>query len=271
MPASSADHAVRRSGLSQPIRARSGDSRTMPFGEYSMTGTYQFAEKTVRIDSIYEGIHAYCRDYAVPGPSGGEDIAVTISQADLDHERSRAGGSWSDGYLELLAVYRRIAEKMPAYDTVLMHGSAVAVDGCAYLFIAPSGTGKSTHARLWREAFGERAVMVNDDKPLVKITSSAATVFGTPWNGKHRLGSNISAPLKAVCILERAQTNRIRKIDPYEAYPVLLQQTYRPADPLMLKKTLSLIDRLSETAGLYRLGCNMEREAALVSYDGMRD
>lgn len=239
---------------------------------------YKIADKLILIDSLYERVHEYCKDYRVP--QDHPDITVTMTQADIDYERERnartsllerrRSRNSSDEYLEELAVYRKIAEKMPDYDTFLFHGSCVAVDNEGYLFAAPSGTGKSTHTRLWREYFGERAVMVNDDKPLIRVNDSGVTVFGTPYNGKHRLGSNISVPLKAVCILTRDETNHIEKITKQQAYATLLQQTYRPADPLQLAKTMSLLDKFSDRVKLYLLGCNMDREAARISYEGMK-
>ena len=156
------------------------------------------------------------------------------------------------------------------YDTFLFHGSCVAVDGLGYLFTAKSGTGKSTHTWLWREYLGDRAVMVNDDKPLIRADGKSIAVFGTPYNGKHRLGENISVPLKAVCILERSKENHIEKISRGQAYAMLLQQTYRPADPLLMKKTLTLIDRLAGRVKLYKLSCNMDIEAAKVAYESMK-
>jgi hypothetical protein len=206
------------------------------------------------------------RDYRCGDPA---DILAAVTQADIDHERSRSSISGcSDAYLETLAVYRKIAEKMPAFDVFLFHASAVAVDGAAYLFAAPSGTGKSTHVRLWRELLGSRAVMVNDDKPLIRVQSDGtAIVYGTPWNGKHRLSSNISVPLRALCLLERAAENSIREITRAEALPMLVQQTYRPADPAALAKTLTLITRLN--VKFYRLCCNMEPQAAELSYRAM--
>ena len=177
---------------------------------------------------------------------------------------------FSDGYLEMLAVYRKIAEKMPEYDTILFHGSCVAVGGIGYLFTAKSGTGKSTHTRLWRELLGERAVMVNDDKPLIRISDSGAVIYGTPWDGKHRLSTNIAASLKALCVLERAEQNTIRQIMAGEAYPILLQQVFRPIDSTAMSKTLTLIDRLAASVSLWRLGCNIEIEAARVAYDAMK-
>ena len=158
---------------------------------------------------------------------------------------------------------------MPEYDTFLFHGSAVAADGAAYIFTAKSGTGKSTHAALWREMLGERAVMVNDDKPLLRVhLDGTATVYGTPWDGKHHLSHN-AVPVRAICILERAHENRIRRITKAEALPMLIQQAYRPADPAALQKTLMLLDRLN--VKLFRLGCNMDLSAARLSYNAMKE
>ena len=235
--------------------------------ESEMTDTYRFAERCVQITGIVPEVHSLCSSYASGGPA---DFSVGITQADIERERSLSDHpASSDRYLEILAVYRKIAEKMPGFDTVLFHGSAIAVDGQAYIFTAKSGTGKSTHARLWRELLGERAVMVNDDKPLIRIPEDGSSiVYGTPWDGKHHLSTNIGVPVKAVCILEQAAENRIREITKAEALPTLLQQVYRPADVLSMKKTLDLIERWQP--GLYRLSCNMEISAAELSYNAMR-
>ena len=242
------------------------------------TGRYKIADKVVRTVSAYEEAHAVCGAYRTGEPA---DYTVTVTREDIEYERGmiarecafegKPAEIYSDGTLEATAVYRKIAEKMIDFETVLIHGSAVALDGEGYLFTAKSGTGKSTHTRLWREYFGSRAVMVNDDKPLVKCTPNGVTVYGTPYSGKEGLGSNIAVPLKAVCILTRAENNSICRISAKDAYPTLVQQVYRPSDPAKLKKTLSLIDTLSETVGLYRLGCNTDISAAKVAYEGMRD
>jgi hypothetical protein len=242
-----------------------------------MERTYRIAEHTILIRTLYERMHLEAAAFAA---SGCPDFTVTITQADIDAERTqsartdeiegRANHMYADAYLETLAVYRKIAEYLPKDGTVLFHGSAIAVDGEAYLFAAKSGTGKSTHARLWRELLGDRAVMINDDKPLLHIAPEGATVFGTPWNGKHRLGINGSAPLKTICFLERGEQNRIVRIEPKAAYPMLLQQTYRPASLESLKQTLTLLDTLMQTVAFYRLACNMKPEAAKVSYEAMK-
>ena len=238
---------------------------------------YKIADKTVEVTSIYNEVHEYCADYLTDAPA---DYSVTTTQADVDFERDKSAREdevegiptrqFSDSYLEELAVYRKIAEKMIDYDTILFHGSVIAVDGIGYLFTAKSGTGKSTHTRLWREYFGERAVMVNDDKPLLKITDNGVIAYGTPYNGKHRLGTNISVPLKAICILTRSAENCIEAITREQAYTMLLQQVYRPADMLKMAKTLELVDRLADSVKLYQLGCNMDISAAKIAYEGMQ-
>ena len=242
-----------------------------------MESTYRIAELKIRIVSIHENVHRLCEDYR--SEDGAFDFAVETTEEDISFERLRSARqderegkpvrAFSDGYLETLAVYRKVAERAPLYDTFLMHGSCVAVAGEAYLFTAKSGTGKSTHVRLWREVLGDRAIMVNDDKPLIRITDSGPVVYGTPWDGKHRLSNNIAVPLKAICLLERAEENSIRPIDPGEAYPMLFQQIYRPIDPASMHKTLELTEKLAGQAGLWRLGCTISQDAARLAFAAM--
>ena len=242
-----------------------------------MTDIYRLADQMIWITSLFGEVHELCAEYRIE--AGETDFSVSTAPADIAFEKEKSAReaavagypvpSYTDAYLETLAVYRKIAERMPFYDTVLFHGSCVAVNGEGYLFTAKSGTGKSTHTRLWRKLLGEKAVMVNDDKPLIRINpDGSAVIYGTPWNGKHRLGSNISVPLKAICLLERSEENRIEEVSKMEVYPRLLQQVYRPADRQAMQKTLELIDRLQ--LRFYRLGCNMDLGAAKLSYETMR-
>ena len=233
-----------------------------------MTNTYRFADINIQITSVYPGIHSFCSGYESSGPAS---FAITTIQADIDNERQHADHpSFPAPYLESLAVYRKIAERIPDYDAFLFHGSTIAVEGAAFVFTAKSGTGKSTHTRLWRELLGEQAIMINDDKPLIRLQpDGTAMVYGTPWNGKHHLSRNISAPVRAICILEQSQENHIREIAKLEAMPMLMQQAYRPADASALQKTLALLDRLN--ARFYRLGCNMDISAAEMSYHTMKE
>ncbi len=237
---------------------------------------YRMAERNIGVEALYSRVHARCAAYET---DGAPDFIVQIDQADVDRERELSAAedrregqpvrTWSDEYLEELAVYRRIAERMPVYDTFLFHGSAVSVDGRGYLFTAKSGTGKSTHARLWQRLLGDRFVYVNDDKPLIRITPEAALVYGTPYDGKHQLSSNLSVPLAAVCFLRRGTENVIGQIGVRAAFPQLLQQVYSPRDPAAMARTVSLLQALTQRVKFYELSCNMDPEAARVAFEGM--
>lgn len=262
--------------------------------------TIRLAGQLFTICPVCDYIREYCKDYIVADVTGQSGIAdgdteytssgvgdittesvtrIRITQSDIDFEREKSAREdikegipirqFSDAYLETLAVYRKIADHLLSCDTLLFHGSVIAVDGIGYLFTAKSGTGKSTHTRLWREYFGERAVMVNDDKPLLRITDSGVTAYGTPWDGKHRLSTNTAVPLKDICILTRDNTNHIEQAEPHAVYPLIVQQTNRSLSADGMKQTLSLIDRMLNVVPVYRLGCNMDIEAARVAYDGM--
>lgn len=238
----------------------------------------QLADKKILIEPRFGQIQDYCKKYIVRDVDN-VDLMVQVNPEDIQYERicSKAESvkrgnfalDYPDSYLESLAIYRKIAEWMPLCGTILFHGSVVAVDGKAYLFTAPSGTGKSTHSRLWREYFGERAVMVNDDKPLLKITRDAVYACGTPWDGKHHLNTNIMVPLEAIYILKQAKENKREKIVPQQAYPMLFQQCYRPKSVEAMTKTLIMMDRLMEKVSVYRLECNVSKEAVMVAYEGI--
>ena len=266
--------------------------------------TIRLAGQLFTICPVCDYIREYCKDYIVADDkraaatetggtvsesTPGNSVAcatespvyfsIVTTQSDIDFEREKSAREdikegipirhFSDAYLETLAVYRKIADHILSCDTLLFHGSVIAVDGEGYLFTAKSGTGKSTHTRLWREYFGERAVMVNDDKPLLHITDSGVTAYGTPWDGKHRLSTNTAVPLKGICILTRDTTNHIEQAEPHATYPMIVQQTNRSLSADGMKQTLSLIDRMLNVMPVYRLGCNMDIEAARVAYEGM--
>lgn len=237
----------------------------------------RLADKNIAATVSYESTVRFCRDYLSEFASA--DAVISVEPEDIVRERTLAqkqaeldgvADDYTDAYLETLALYRKIALELIKYGVILFHGSAVALDGECYLFTAKSGTGKSTHTRLWREAFGERAVMVNDDKPLIALSDGGAIVYGTPWCGKHRLGNNISAPLKALCILERAEENVITDVSGRAAFPEIFVQTYRAPDPVFMQKTMQLVDKLLTLTPVYRLGCNMEKDAPIVSYNKMK-
>ncbi len=163
--------------------------------------------------------------------------------------------------------YRQLLQ----FDGMLLHASAVMMDGRAYLFSAPSGTGKSTHTRLWQQTFGkDRAQILNDDKPALRLEDGVWYAYGTPWSGKHDISINIRVPVAGIAMIERSGTNRIEPFGGREAVFAILEQTVRPRDAAARIKLLELMDQLLTQVPVWKLHCNMDPEAAVIAYTAMK-
>ena len=216
----------------------------------------------------YEYTKKLCKNYLYDGNEQAEFTAI-VTLADIAEEKKKAP-EFPDAYLESLALFRKLCNYTLSYkDGIIFHSSAVMVDGMAYLFTAPSGTGKSTHVRLWREMLGDRAVMINDDKPIIRYVDGDFYVYGTPWNGKHGLDTNTRAKIKAICKIYQAKENSIVKADSSEMLITILNQTLRPNELDKIDKLFGLIDKMLKKIDLYNLGCNISKEAAELSFKTM--
>ena len=237
-----------------------------------MEFTVCLAGINVAIESLFDEVYDFCHDYLTDAPA---DISVAITSEDIFNEKirnireSQIEGipvvEYPDSYLETLAVYRKIVTKMLDFDTFLMHGAVVAVGDKAWLFTAPSGTGKTTHINLWLNNISGSYV-VNGDKPLIHIGDDC-TVYGTPWAGKEGMNRNTGVKLCGIVVLNRGAENHIEKVPMTQILPVLIQQSYRPKERVELEKTLSIISRMGKKIPMYQLYCNMNPDAAFTAYN----
>lgn len=238
--------------------------------------TMRIAGHTARVRSLFESTPQYFKPYLT---EEAPQFFFTVTREDIAfedrflYEEALEEGfrvrKFPDPFLERAAIQRKFAEALFDLDILLFHGSTVAVDGCAYLFTARSGTGKSTHTRLWREVFGDRAVMVNDDKPFLKFTLEGVLACGSPWSGKHGLDSNITVPLRGICILERGTENRIRPAKAEAVLPMLRKQANLPLDEGKLPRLEQLVQTLSRTVPLWQMECTKDPAAAQIAFDAM--
>ena len=111
--------------------------------------------------------------------------------------------------------------------------------------------------------------MINDDKPIIRYIDGEFYVYGTPWNGKHRLDNNVRAPIKAICKIYQSKENVIEKASVKEMLFTVFNQTIRPTDEADMDKLFDIIDKMLKQTPLYKLGCNVSREAAETSYKAM--
>lgn len=239
--------------------------------------TMEVAGLVVSVEPMFQSTREYCRPYLTEKePQFFVHITpedLVYEQLLLEREAVEEGlkiRKFKEPFLERSTIQRRVADFLVSRDTLMLHGSTVSVDGNAYLFTAPCGTGKSTHTRLWRELFGDRAVMVNDDKPFLQITPDAVLAYGSPWSGKHGLATNICVPLKGICSLRRGKENQIRPGNWNELMELLCKQVHIPEDPALAEKTLELLDSLMQMVPLWEMECNKEPEAALIAYSAMK-
>lgn len=152
---------------------------------------------------------------------------------------------------------------------MMLHSSAVELDGRAYLFSGPSGMGKSTHARLWKSLF-ENAKVLNDDKPALREVDGVWYAYGTPWCGKDGININMKAEIAGICFLKRGDKNAIRRIPKIEAVSAILSQTianFAISEPI--HALMGVIERLVDKIPIYELICKAEPEAAELSYETM--
>ena len=226
--------------------------------------TLALAGVKVGIDNQYD-IEERLRDWIVPGPP---DFTVRAGAEEL--LREDAGRGLRPDYLEFICVYRHIAERLPEYGAFVFHGAAIVMEELAYLFTAPSGTGKTTHAQLWRYGFEGRAWFLNGDKPILRQTGAGFTVCGTPWRGKEGYGVNAERPIQGICLLRRGTENRIAPARPEELARFLARQIYIPRDPARALRLLELLDACCGSVPTWSMECTLNSRAAQIAWEAMR-
>lgn len=165
----------------------------------------------------------------------------------------------SDFYTELIK-----------YNGILLHSSCVVVDDYAYVFSADSGTGKSTHTQLWLEHFGDRAYILNDDKPAIRLIEGKVYACGTPWSGKYDYSTPKIVELAGICFLQRSETNWIKKAETGKAVFNIFSQTVHKISAPRMESLFDVLEQIFAKVPIYDFGCNISDEAVLTSYNAMK-
>ena len=171
-------------------------------------------------------------------------------------------------------LYRLAVEELPKHGSFIVHAAVIKYNGLAYAFMAPSGTGKSTHIKLWMDVLSPETTVINGDKPILRLGKTPegnpqVVACGSPWAGKEGWQTNTSAPLAGLCFLTRGTTDACQRISPTEAFDSAVRQIYMPSDPVSAIKTLDFVDVLLQTVPLYRLSCTMNKTAVKASFEAM--
>lgn len=224
---------------------------------------------TVEMNYLREATRFACADYIIDAPVGKADIIASTNPEKVEEEVQLAKEPVTRRNAEQLSLFRDIAERVPDFGCFLFHGASVSYDGEAYLFGALSGTGKTTHIKLWMEHLGEKVQIVNGDKPLLRVRKDGVDVCSTPWAGKEKMQRNCIVPLRAICLIQRGETNHIERVEAKDHMNLVMQQIYIPRNVKALEETLTLLDRVLQTVPVYLLHCNISEDAVRTSFPAL--
>ncbi len=228
---------------------------------------YSFADFKIEYENMYDMFAKQCTDYI---SEEKHEFKIELTEQDIKAERALSEDEFSDAYLETIAFYRKLAETLPSKNAFVLHSAFFEVEGEGVAFAAHSGTGKTTHMRLWKKLLGENLRIVNGDKPIIRFFDNEPMIpygYGTPWNGKEHLGTNSKAPLRHICFIERASENSCEPIEASKVVDLIFNQVYMPKNPLAAVATIELINRLVNSCKLWKIKCNMDIEAAETAYN----
>ena len=209
------------------------------------------------------GMSPRCRDYLV-----NEDVAPDIIIKEEYYDVKGWPGLNPDllAYMDSGQIFYTYLLK---YGGMMLHASALELDGGAYLFSGPSGVGKSTHTGLWQKEFPS-ARLFNDDKPALRKIDGVWYAYGTPWSGKHGININMRVPLRGICFLRQGDENKIRRLTGVAAVSAIMSQTIRGFKTERgLDKLVNILGQLVEDIPIYELTNRPEPAAAHLSHSIM--
>ena len=226
---------------------------------------YEIADLRIDIKNRCSYTSRHCAEYLSLDQSSPAHFSVEVTSEEFIAEKAVSPG-FSDGYIENICLYRKICLKAPAFGRMLLHASILAYDGEGYAFLGKSGTGKSTHSKLWLEHVPS-AYIVNGDKPLLSFDGEGVYAYGTPWKGKENFGCKEKVRLKALCFLRQSKQNKIVRLDEAGAVQALFGQLLMPKEEGAVVKTLEYADNIIRKVPAYLLDCDISKEAVKVSFE----
>lgn len=229
---------------------------------------YLIADLVTELTPKYELLNSFAEKFKYSGDRL-TDITLDVSQTHIDRLLKRMKHGTTAEQAESFAVGNAFFKQSVKHGVILLHSSAITVDGKAYMFCGESGIGKSTHTRLWKTAFGDRVDYINDDKPALRVIDNKAVAFGTPFDGGSGIAENRCAPVGAIVFLERSQTNFIRPAKSDEILKNLYFSTVHMLNAQAAEKMLDFFEKLIGTTRFYVLGCTPDISAAHTAYDGI--
>lgn len=222
-------------------------------------GKYKIADVVVEMKQEFSEKAYWYKPYIY---EGGEEPAFSVEVlADEIDYLVKNGVDITPAVAENMMLCKKFNRSLIKFYGSYIHASAMLFDGKAYLFSAPSGTGKSTHTKKWLARFGDRAKIINDDKPSFRLIDGKCIVYGTPFAGGTDVQENISAELGALVFVERSETNSLEKIPPSKSISLLISQTPAGITEKAADRQLEMFSEILTRYPAYLLKCNLDDSA----------
>ena len=225
---------------------------------------YKIADVITEIHTNFDTFKNYARDYLYTGEEPAR-LRLAIRE-DYVRQRAVKNQHLELGIIESIFLADLFNKKILKFNSVYIHSSAIVYKEKAYLFSADSGTGKSTHTKLWIEAFGnENVQIINDDKPIVRYIDGAWYAYGTPFDGGSGINLNTRARLGGIVFIERAEENSVVRLNKNEVFNRLYKNTIKfSLDSEYAGYMLNTASKLIEEIPFYLLSCNTDIQAAVI-------
>ena len=229
-------------------------------------GRYLFADFVVELQNEFPYLERQCCHFVYNGDRE-TDFVIHVTEEERAKESHVSQYPESQGYLESICAYRKLCMQLPKHRAMLLHASVIEAEGRGIAFFARSGVGKTTHTRHWIKTYFPKVNIVNGDKPIVRFHDGIPYAYGTPWAGKEGIYRLVNAPLRDLCLIERAEVNEVTPLSKEEALNLLMLQIVMPSDPESAIATLDMVEGLLENCNLWRIRCTADQEAAVVAHD----
>lgn len=228
---------------------------------------YKICDLVVKMEPLHEPLKTQLKPYL----TDEEEIDFEIPDiSDRVEKLYNERGYETIGLAEYMLYGAYFYTRLIVYDGVMLHSSAVVYEDKAYLFSAPSGTGKSTHTGLWLEVF-EDAFILNDDKPAIRFIDGKLYAYGTPFSGKTDLNVPTRKPIQAICFIEQDKTNWIKKATIKESINNLYRETVRTTHEKLLEDSFKILDKIVNEIPIYKMGLTISKEAVKLAYNTMKE
>lgn len=210
------------------------------------------------VNNRYKKFEEIAKEFIVP--YGFARFTICVDDNDIKKEQMLCDTVTSKDYLECTAILRKFAENVALLGVCVFHGAVIKINGKAIAFTGKSTAGKTTQAVLWKKHFKDKVKFINGDKPILCLNARKVIAFSSPWKGKEMLGENIFSELRAVCFVNKSETDYVKRLTKKEGSLKMLKQMYCFGSDRVLDSCINLL-HIQDSINFFDLFCTKKDSA----------